>query len=65
MCEYCEHGHENIKNTHFENKPIKAMIYTANNDPGLIIFDRGMTEAVFDIIYCPMCGRKLEVEDGD
>jgi len=33
-------------------------------DKGIVIFDRGMVLATFDVKYCPICGEILYKEGG-
>jgi len=59
-CQYCDNQHEYITNSHKGNAPIKGFVFTSDEQYVLIILIKGCTEAVFDINYCPMCGKKLE-----
>lgn len=69
MCDFCKNYSDNrifgaditIKKCANETDLTYAKIMKNRGDkvPGIVFFSRGMSKGYFDIIFCPMCGRKL------
>jgi hypothetical protein len=55
----CEVQSNRLENTHYKKREINLMLTTKKDDCGIIVYERGMAIATFDIKFCPMCGRKL------
>jgi hypothetical protein len=55
----CESSLYKLKNTHYKQLPIEAMLLKDDEGYGIIIFDRNSAIACFEINFCPICGRKL------
>ena len=73
MCDFCKDYENNrifgadipIKKCANETDLTDAQIMKNRGDkvPGIVFFSRGMSKGYFDIIFCPMCGRKLVKND--
>lgn len=69
MCEFCKNYVEdriygsNIPIKKCANKTELTHAYIlknrGDNFPGIVISSAGMSKGFFDIMYCPICGRKL------
>ena len=55
----CESPNEYLKNQHYKNRNIDLRIIGGSKDIGFVVFENHETIAVFDINYCPKCGKKL------
>lgn len=69
MCEFCKNYGEgriygsNIQIKKCANRTVLTHAYILKNRndevPGIVISSAGLSKGYFDIMYCPMCGRKL------
>ena len=57
----CQSSLNKLKNTHYHKLPIDAILLKDEDGYGIIIFDQHTAIACFDINYCPICGRKLNI----
>ena len=55
----CDRAIDGLKNTHFMGRPIELSIIGEGDDKGIVILDRGLVLATFDVKFCPVCGYKL------
>lgn len=58
----CENPNESLKNQHFKDRNIDLILLGGSKDVGIIILENNETIAVFDIDYCPKCGKKLRCD---
>jgi len=59
-CEYCSQSSKSIDNG--EVGVSKAILYLCAKSKRIHFMDAKGKLAIFDIKYCPMCGKRLEVE---
>ena len=72
MCDFCKNYSDNrifgtdipIKKCAYETDLTDAqiMMNTGDKVPGIVIYSYCMAKGYFDIVFCPMCGRKLVEE---
>ena len=60
-CEYCGQVSKSIDNGEDGNS--RAILYLSANNKHIHYMDAKGKLAIFDINYCPMCGRELEVNN--
>lgn len=58
----CYNPNKSLKNIHCKKLNIETCILSDSEGYGLGIMDCNTTIAMFDIKYCPECGRKLNYE---
>ncbi|MGJ0846532.1 hypothetical protein ACR77J_07580 [Tissierella praeacuta] len=58
----CENPNKSLHNIHSQNKPIDMILLGDKDGYGIVVFESHEAIAVFDIDYCPKCGRKLTKE---
>ena len=56
---------ETTKNIHFEKLPVDIGLISDNDGYGLVVFYVNSAIGVFEIDYCPWCGKKLSKGDKD
>ena len=56
----CESPNKRIDNIHFENRNIDLTLLDDSEGYGIIIMENNSAIAVFNINYCPKCGKKLD-----
>lgn len=55
----CDTPNQELKNTHYLNRKISLVIVKDAWGYGAVLFENHSAIAVFDIDYCPICGREL------
>lgn len=60
-CEYCGQVSKSIDNGEDGNS--RAILYLSANNKHIHYMDAKGKLAIFDINYCPICGRELEVNN--
>lgn len=56
----CNNTKLELKNTHFEKLPISMILLKDDSGYGIMVMDRNICIACFEINYCPACGKNLK-----
>jgi hypothetical protein len=60
MC-ICDNPKITLKNNHYLKRNIELFLLYDKEGYGIAIIENNLGIAVFDINFCPVCGKKLEV----
>ena len=55
----CYNPVETLENEHFMKYNVELMLLTDSEGTAIVIMKNGLAIAVFDINFCPICGREL------
>ena len=57
----CESPSIKLNNTHCMKLPVNAFLLHDKDGYGIIVMNKNTAIACFEINFCPICGRKLNV----